>query len=115
MRIQPTPTSASEIHRQLDLFGEGASARALGLCRREADDAELIEAHTNGMLSALDPHSGYLNRKQFRELQVQTTGEFAGIGAEATMEDGVVKVVAPIEDTPAAKAVSIWRLYHRDR
>jgi carboxyl-terminal processing protease len=68
------------------------------------NDAKLIEGAINGMLSALDPHSGYLNPKQFRELQVQTTGEFAGIGLEVTMEDGVVKVVAPIEDTPAAKA-----------
>jgi len=68
------------------------------------NDAKLIEGAINGMLSALDPHSGYLNPKQFRELQVQTTGEFAGIGLEVTMEDDVVKVVAPIEDTPAAKA-----------
>jgi carboxyl-terminal processing protease len=102
-RIQPTPTSASEIHRQLDLFGE-VLQRVRSDYVEKPNDAKLIEGAINGMLSALDPHSGYLNPKQFRELQVQTTGEFAGIGLEVTMEDGVVKVVAPIEDTPAAKA-----------
>ena len=68
------------------------------------NDAKLVDGAINGMLSALDPHSGYLNPKQFRELQIQTTGEFAGIGLEVTMEDSAVKVVSPIEDTPAAKA-----------
>jgi carboxyl-terminal processing protease len=102
-RIQPTPTSASDIHRQLDLFGE-VLQRVRSDYVEKPNDAKLIEGAINGMLSALDPHSGYLNPKQFRELQVQTTGEFAGIGLEVTMEDDVVKVVAPIEDTPAAKA-----------
>jgi carboxyl-terminal processing protease len=102
-RIQPMPTSASEIHRQLDLFGE-VLQRVRSDYVEKPNDAKLIEAAINGMLSALDPHSGYLDPKQFRDLQVQTTGEFAGIGLEVTMEDGVVKVVAPIEDTPAAKA-----------
>ncbi|MGC1345727.1 MAG: S41 family peptidase [Methyloceanibacter sp.] len=102
-RIQPTPTSASEIHRQLGLFRE-VLQRVRSDYVEKPNDAKLIEGAINGMLSALDPHSGYLNPKQFRELQVQTTGEFAGIGLEVTMEDGVVKVVAPIEDTPAAKA-----------
>ena len=113
-RIRPTPTSASEIHRQLDLFGE-----VLELVRSDyvekPNDAKLVEGAINGMLSALDPHSEYLNPKQFHELQIQTTGEFAGIGLEVTMEDSAVKVVAPIEDTPAAKAgISIWRRYHRN-
>ena len=102
-RIRPTPISASEIHRQLDLFGE-----VLQLVRSDyvekPNDAKLVEGAINGMLSALDPHSEYLNPKQFHELQIQTTGEFAGIGLEVTMEDSAVKVVAPIEDTPAAKA-----------
>ena len=56
------------------------------------------------MLSALDPHSAYLNPDEFRDMQNQTTGEFGGLGLEVTMEGGVVKVVSPIEDTPAAKA-----------
>jgi len=68
------------------------------------DDAKLIEAAINGMLTALDPHSSYLNPKHFRDMQVQTRGEFGGLGIEVTMENGVVKVVSPIEDTPAAKA-----------
>jgi carboxyl-terminal processing protease len=102
-RTEPKPTSASDIHRQLDLFGE-VLQRVRSDYVEKPNDAKLIEGAINGMLSALDPHSGYLNPKQFRELQVQTTGEFAGIGLEVTMEDDVVKVVAPIEDTPAAKA-----------
>ena len=68
------------------------------------DDAQLIESAINGMLSGLDPHSTYLNPKHFRDMQVQTRGEFGGLGIEVTMEDGVVKVVSPIENTPAEKA-----------
>ena len=70
------------------------------------EDAKLIESAINGMLMALDPHSAYLNPKHFRDMQVQTRGEFGGLGIEVTMENGVVKVVAPIEDTPASKAAS---------
>jgi carboxyl-terminal processing protease len=68
------------------------------------DDNKLIEDAINGMLAALDPHSTYMNGKEFREMQVQTRGEFGGLGIEVTMENGAIKVVAPIEDTPAAKA-----------
>jgi carboxyl-terminal processing protease len=68
------------------------------------EDAKLIEAAINGMLTALDPHSAYLNPKHFRDMQVQTRGEFGGLGIEVTMENGVVKVVSPIEDTPASRA-----------
>ena len=68
------------------------------------DDAQLIDSAINGMLASLDPHSSYLNPKNFRDMQVQTRGEFGGLGIEVTMEDGVIKVVAPIDDTPAAKA-----------
>jgi carboxyl-terminal processing protease len=68
------------------------------------EDPKLIEAAINGMLTALDPHSAYLNPKHFRDMQVQTRGEFGGLGIEVTMENGVVKVVSPIEDTPAARA-----------
>ena len=56
------------------------------------------------MLASLDPHSSYLNAKNYRDMQVQTKGEFGGLGIEVTMEDGVVKVVSPIDDTPAARA-----------
>ena len=68
------------------------------------DDAKLIEAAINGMLAGLDPHSSYMEPKAFRDMQVQTRGEFGGLGIEVTMEDGLIKVVAPIDDTPAAKA-----------
>jgi carboxyl-terminal processing protease len=67
-------------------------------------DEKLIENSLNGMLSSLDPHSGYMNRKSFQEMQTQTRGEFGGLGIEVTMEENIVKVVSPIDDTPAAKA-----------
>src|SRR5262249_61294717 len=68
------------------------------------DDSKLIESAINGMLAGLDPHSSYMDSKSFRDMQVQTRGEFGGLGIEVTMEDGLIKVVAPIDDTPAAKA-----------
>ncbi len=67
-------------------------------------DEKLIESSLNGMLASLDPHSGYMNKKSFGEMQTQTRGEFGGLGIEVTMEEGIVKVVSPIDDTPAAKA-----------
>ena len=93
----------SEIYRQLDLFGE-VLERVRSDYVEKPEDSKLIEAAINGMLTALDPHSAYLNPKHFRDMQVQTRGEFGGLGIEVTMENGVVKVVSPIEDTPAAKA-----------
>jgi carboxyl-terminal processing protease len=68
------------------------------------DDSKLIETAINGMLTGLDPHSSYMDAKSFRDMQVQTRGEFGGLGIEVTMEDGLIKVVAPIDETPAAKA-----------
>src|SRR6185503_3170440 len=68
------------------------------------DDGKLVESAINGMLNGLDPHSSYMDPKSFRDMQVQTRGEFGGLGIEVTMEDGLVKVVAPIDETPAAKA-----------
>lgn len=70
----------------------------------EVSDEKLIEAALNGMLTSLDPHSAYLNPKHFEDMQIQTKGEFGGLGIEVTTEDGVVKVVSPIDDTPAARA-----------
>jgi len=93
----------SEIYRQLDLFGD-VLERVRSDYVEKPEDAKLIESAINGMLTALDPHSAYLNAKHFRDMQVQTRGEFGGLGIEVTMENGVVKVVAPIEDTPADKA-----------
>src|SRR6201999_2168029 len=67
-------------------------------------DSSLVEGAINGMVTSLDPHSRYMNDKAWREMQETTSGEFGGLGIEVTMEDGLVKVVAPIDDTPAAKA-----------
>ena len=99
-----TPASDSiDTFKQLTLFSDV-------LERTRADyvdpvtDEKLIEAAINGMLSSLDPHSGYLNKKNFQDMQAQTKGEFGGLGIEITMENSLVKIVSPIDDTPAAKA-----------
>jgi carboxyl-terminal processing protease len=96
-------TSNSEIYKQLDLFGD-VLERVRSDYVEKPDDTMLIESAINGMLAALDPHSAYLNPKNFKDMQVQTRGEFGGLGIEVTMENGVVKVVSPIDDTPASKA-----------
>ncbi|HUK09884.1 MAG TPA: S41 family peptidase [Stellaceae bacterium] len=92
-----------EIYRELDLFGQ-VLERVRSDYVDEVDDQQLIEAAINGMLSSLDPHSSYLNSKNFRDLQTQMRGEFGGLGIEVTMENGLVKVVSPIDDTPASRA-----------
>jgi carboxyl-terminal processing protease len=93
----------SELYRQLDLFGD-VFERVRSDYVEKPDDSMLIENAINGMLAALDPHSSYMSPKNYRDMQVQTRGEFGGLGIEVTMENGVVKVVSPIDDTPAAKA-----------
>jgi carboxyl-terminal processing protease len=95
--------NTSETYRQLNLFGE-VFERVRADYVDKVGDEELIEQAINGMLTALDPHSGYMNAKSFRDMQVQTRGEFGGLGIEVTMENGLVKVVSPIDDTPAARA-----------
>ncbi len=70
----------------------------------EVNDSDLLENAIRGMLSGLDPHSAFLDEEQFRELQIGTSGEFGGLGIEVGMENGFVKVIAPIDDTPAARA-----------
>jgi carboxyl-terminal processing protease len=102
-RSRSASAPSSEIYRQLDLFGE-VLERVRADYVEKAEDAKLIESAINGMFMALDPHSSYLNPKQLRDMQVQTQGEFGGLGIEVTMENGVIKVVAPLDDTPAAKA-----------
>ncbi|MFN3869062.1 MAG: S41 family peptidase [Hyphomicrobiaceae bacterium] len=93
----------SDLYRQLDLFGD-VLERVRSDYVEKPDDTQLIESAINGMLTSLDPHSAYLSPKHFRDMQVQTRGEFGGLGIEVTMENGVVKVVSPIDDTPASKA-----------
>ena len=95
--------AASDTYQQLNLFGD-VFERVRADYVEKPDDNMLVESAINGMLSGLDPHSSYMDPKSFRDMQVQTRGEFGGLGIEVTMEDGLVKVVAPIDDTPAAKA-----------
>ncbi|HTS40612.1 MAG TPA: S41 family peptidase [Xanthobacteraceae bacterium] len=95
--------AAADTYRQLNLFGD-VFERVRADYVEKPDDAKLIESAINGMLAGLDPHSSYMDPKSFRDMQVQTRGEFGGLGIEVTMEDGLIKVVAPIDDTPAAKA-----------
>lgn len=95
--------NTAETYRLLNLFGD-VFERVRGEYVEEVTDEELIEAALNGMLTSLDPHSGYLNSKSFRDMQVQTKGEFGGLGIEVTLENGWVKVVSPIDETPAFRA-----------
>ena len=97
------PANSSEAFKELNLFGdvfEHVRADYAG----KVDDDTLIESSINGMLTSLDPHSNYLNTKNFDDMKVQTRGEFGGLGIEVSMENGIVKVVSPIDDTPAARA-----------
>jgi carboxyl-terminal processing protease len=95
--------ASSETYRQLNLFGDiFEHVRAQYV--EKPDDGKLIESAINGMLTSLDPHSAFLDAKNFRDMQTQTRGEFGGLGIEVTMENGVVKVVSPMDGTPAAKA-----------
>src|SRR5487761_2239307 len=95
--------AVSDTYRQLNLFGE-VFERVRADYVDKPDDSKLIESAIKGMVTGLDPHSSYMDPKSFRDMQVQTRGEFGGLGIEVTMEDGLIKVVAPIDDTPAAKA-----------
>src|SRR6266853_1340729 len=98
----PAAKSNSDTYRQLNLFAE-VFERVRSDYVEEVSDETLVETAINGMLSSLDPHSSYLNSKNYKDMQVQTRGEFGGLGIEVTMENGLVKVVSPIDDTPAAK------------
>ena len=96
-------SNTADTYKQLDLFGD-----VFDLVRRNyvvnVSDETLIEGAISGMLTSLDPHSSYLNAKNFNDMKVQTRGEFGGLGIEVSMENGLVKVVSPIDDTPAARA-----------
>ena len=96
-------SNENDVYKQLNLFGE-VYERVRREYVEEVTDKDLIEAAINGMLQSLDPHSSYLNEDSFKEMKVQTKGEFGGLGIEVTMENGLVKVVSPIDETPAAKA-----------
>jgi len=91
------------VYEELDLFGD-IFERVRTSYVEQVDDKTLIEAAINGMLSHLDPHSSYMPPDDFDDMRVQTKGEFGGLGIEVTQENGIVKVVSPIEGTPADKA-----------
>ena len=95
--------SNADTYKQLNLFGD-VFDRVRADYVEDPDESKMIEAAINGMLASLDPHSSYMDAKRFEDMSVQTKGEFGGLGIEVTMENGFVKVVAPIDDTPAAKA-----------
>src|SRR5258708_4717954 len=93
----------ADTYKHLNLFGDVFELVRADYVDDVSDDT-LIEGAINGMLTALDPHSNYLNAKNFTDMKVQTRGEFGGLGIEVSMENGLVKVVSPIDDTPAAHA-----------
>src|ERR1700738_4995180 len=95
--------AAADTYRQLSLFGD-VFERVRADYVEKPDDSKLIESAIAGLLAELDPHSSYMDSKSFRDMQVETRGEFGGLGIEVTMEEGLIKVVAPIDETPAAKA-----------
>lgn len=96
-------TNSTDTYRQLSLLGD-VFEKVRAQYVEEVSDEELVEAAINGMLTSLDPHSSYLSPKNFQDMRVQTKGEFGGLGIEVTMENGFVKVVSPIDDTPASEA-----------
>jgi carboxyl-terminal processing protease len=99
----PSTTPSVETSRQIELLG-----KVLDIVRSnyvdKQDDGKLLTSAINGILSALDPHSSYLDAKSYRDMRAATTGEFGGLGMQVNMEDGFLKVISPIDDTPAAKA-----------
>jgi carboxyl-terminal processing protease len=95
--------AASDTYRNLNLFGD-VFEKIRSDYVEKPDEQKLVEAAINGMLTSLDPHSSYMDSKSFRDMQVQTRGEFGGLGIEVTQEEGLIKVVSPIDDTPASRA-----------
>src|ERR1700722_6697053 len=93
----------TDMYQMLKVFGD-VMQRVRAEYVDPVDDKDLIENAINGALTGLDPHSSYMNAKAFRDMQVQTKGEFGGLGIEVTQDNGFIKVISPIDDTPAAKA-----------
>jgi len=101
--IAQTAGKTASVYEQLDLFGD-VFERIRNQYVEAPDNQKLMEAAINGMLTSLDPHSSYMSAEDFADMQVQTKGEFGGLGIEVTQQDGYVKVVSPIDDSPADKA-----------
>jgi carboxyl-terminal processing protease len=95
--------SNKDIYKQLNLFGD-VFKRVRAEYVEKPDEQKLIDAALSGMLTSLDPHSSYMNGESYKELRVQTQGEFGGLGIQVTMEKGLVKVISPMDGTPAHKA-----------
>ena len=95
--------ATSDTYRQLNLFGD-VFERVRSDYVEKPDDGKLVESAISGMLTGLDPHSSYMDASSFQDMSEKTRGEFGGLGIEVTMENGLVKVVAPYDGTPAAKA-----------
>ena len=107
--------SADDTYRQLNLFGD-VFERIRADYVEKPDDAKLVEAAINGMLTSLDPHSSYMDAKSFRDMQINTEGKFGGLGIEVTMEDGLIKVISPIaEYAGRARRHPFRRHHHPDR
>ncbi|QXX74956.1 S41 family peptidase [Methylovirgula sp. HY1] len=100
---EPALAAASDTYRSLNLFGD-VFEKIRSDYVEKPNDQKLVEAAINGMLNSLDPHSSYMDAKSFQDMQVQTRGEFGGLGIEVTQDKGVIKVVTPIDDTPASRA-----------
>jgi carboxyl-terminal processing protease len=95
--------AGTDTYRQLSIFGD-IFERVRATYVKEPEDKELIRAAINGMLTSLDPHSSYLDPEESQDMKVQTSGEFGGLGIEVTMEEEQLKVITPMDDTPASKA-----------
>ncbi len=100
---QEVISSESDIYKKIDLFGE-VLEKINKEYVDEIDQSESMDSAINGLLQSLDPYSGYMSPEIFNEMQTETSGEFGGLGIEVTMESGVVKVISPIDDTPASRA-----------
>ena len=101
--VSAAAANGSETYKELNLFGEVFEVVRADYVGKVSDE-KLVEGAINGMLTSLDPHSNYLNTRDFNDMKVQTRGEFGGLGIEVSMENGLVKVISPIDDTPAARA-----------
>ena len=101
--ISAAVANGSETYKELNLFGEVLEVVRADYVGKVSDE-KLVEGAINGMLTSLDPHSNYMNTRDFNDMKVQTRGEFGGLGIEVSMENGLVKVISPIDDTPAARA-----------
>ena len=100
---QVYPQNIDKLYEKIDLFGE-VLEKIQNEYVEEIDQAEAMDSAINGLLQYLDPYSSYMNQKTFEESQTETSGEFGGLGIEVSMEAGVVKVITPIDDTPASRA-----------